>query len=85
MSEQHIGRKRTFKVIDADGEESSTTVQTVGLQKKKARQLPPPPPEFDAQTPNPEPSDPSPITEHPAEVSENVAPAESPVPEPLES
>jgi len=44
MSDQHIGRRRTFKVIDADGEESSTTVETVGLQKKKAKPAPVPEP-----------------------------------------
>jgi hypothetical protein len=33
MTEQKIGRKRTVKVIDADGNETTTTLQTVGLAK----------------------------------------------------
>lgn len=62
MSEQHIGRKRSFNVIDADGNEETTTVQTVGLQKKKSRPTPRPAPDPSAESPVPEP---------PAEVSEN--------------
>lgn len=69
MSDQHIGRRRTFKVIDADGNEETTTVQTVGLQNKKARPAPPIPPEFDAQTPAVDP--PAPVPEPPAAVTEN--------------
>lgn len=33
MSEQKIGRKRTIKVIDADGNETETKLLTVGLAK----------------------------------------------------
>jgi hypothetical protein len=64
MSDQQIGRRRTFQVIDADGNKETTTVETVGLQKKQARQLPPPPPEFDAQVPAVDP--PTPLPESPA-------------------
>lgn len=74
MPEQHIGRKRTFKVIDADGNEETTTVETVGLQKKKARPAPPTPPEFDAQTPAVDP--PAPVPESPAAVPETGDSAE---------
>lgn len=75
MSEQHIGRRRTFDVIDADGNKETTTVETVGLQKKRARQAPPIPPEFDAQILAVDP--PAPVPEPSAEVTENGDPAES--------
>jgi len=52
MSDQHIGRRRTFKVIDADGNEETTTVKTVGLQRKPARQVS----AVDPPAPVPEPS-----------------------------
>jgi hypothetical protein len=31
MSEQKLGRVRTVKVIDLDGNESTTTLRTIGL------------------------------------------------------